>query len=158
MTSSSSSPATSGNTWWQGTHGNSDDDGHNVTNKSVPHLSLLQLNLYQSLLVSGGLRARDGGFADGFTNGLGLKLRTRRLSVPILVPFSFQPVRLNFNIPLKMYYKSNSFYRKMHKYSKTYAHIFQFADKKQINLASLRLEPVISCFRNLGESPCCHYH
>lgn len=55
---------------------------------------------YQSIFVPRSLGAWDGDLADGFTDGLGLKLGTRCLSVPIFVPFSFQPVCLNFNISL----------------------------------------------------------
>lgn len=56
---------------------------------------------YQSLVILHSLGARDGGLTDGLTDGLGLKLRTRCLSIPVLVPLSFQPVGLNFNITLK---------------------------------------------------------
>lgn len=57
--------------------------------------------LYQPLFFPRGLSAWDGGLADGFTDGLGLKLRTGCLSIPVFVPFSFQPVCLDFNISLK---------------------------------------------------------
>lgn len=56
---------------------------------------------YQSFFVPWGLGARDGGLADGFTDGLGLKLGTGCLSITVFVPFSFQPVCLDFNISLK---------------------------------------------------------
>lgn len=56
---------------------------------------------HQFFLIPRGLWAGDGGLADGFADGLGLKLRARCLSVAILVPLSFQPVGLNFNVPLE---------------------------------------------------------
>ncbi len=105
LTSSSSSPATSGKTWGQRqmeTRGIREDDGGDGANESVHHSSMSSFNFYQSLLIPRGLRAWDGGLADGLADGLGLKLRTRCLSIPVFVPLPFQPVGLDFNIPLKM--------------------------------------------------------
>lgn len=56
---------------------------------------------YQSLFISRRLRGRDGSLADGLADGLSFKLWTRRLSVPVLVPLSFQPVSLNLNVSLQ---------------------------------------------------------
>lgn len=58
------------------------------------------LSLYRSLLIPCGLRVQYGGLADGFTDGPCLKLRTRCLSITMLVHFAFQPLCFYFNIAL----------------------------------------------------------
>lgn len=63
--------------------------------------SIILLHSYQSLLVSLGDDLSNGGLADGLADGLGLELRTRRLSVSVFVPLTFQPVGLNLNIALR---------------------------------------------------------
>lgn len=90
LTSSSSSPGTSGKTWAQRQkepRGIRDNDCGNKANESVHHSSVSQPNLYRSLLIPRGLRVQYGGLADGFTDGPGLKRRTRCLSITMLVPF-----------------------------------------------------------------------
>lgn len=105
LTSSSSSPATRGKTWGQRQRWVRRSEMTMVAVKQMRAYTIqacLSLNSYQSLLIPCGLRARDGGLADGLADGLSLKLRTRCLSIAILVPLSFQPVGLNFYIPLKI--------------------------------------------------------
>lgn len=98
LTSSSSSPASSGKTWGQSQKETQEMGGNEANGKNS---SASSLKLYQPLLIPCGLWAWDGGLADGLTDGLCLKLRTRCLSITIFVPLPFQPVGLDFNIPLK---------------------------------------------------------
>lgn len=94
LTSSSSSPATPGKIW------KGQRDGLENVRES---LILLNQSLchYQSLFIFHSFGPRDGGLADSLADGLGLKLRTSRLSVAIFVPLSFQPVGFNLNVPLE---------------------------------------------------------
>lgn len=88
LTSSLPSPGTSGKTWAQRQkepRGIRDNDCGNKANESAHHSSVSQPNLYRSLLIPCGLRVQYGGLADGFTDGPCLKLRTRCLSITMLV-------------------------------------------------------------------------